>query len=200
MSGELVPLWLKLAYAVFLAVMVPVYARKAAAGVRNFLWFSDIALFGAVAALWLESPLIASMMGVAVLLPELVWNLSFVSRLLFGRGMTGIADYMFDPHERWYMRALSLFHVHMPVVLVWLIWRLGYDDRALLAQTLVAWVVVPLTYAVTEPRFNINRVFGPGTRPQRRLHPLLYLVLLLLIGPLILYVPTHLILRTAFGG
>lgn len=200
MTGELVPLWLKLGYAVFLAVLVPVYTRKAAAGAWNFLWFSDIALFGTAAALWLESPLLASMMGVAVLLPELVWNLSFVSRLLFARGMTGIADYMFDPREHWYMRALSLFHVHMPIVLLWLIWRLGYDDRALLAQTVVAWIIVPLTYALTKPQFNINRAFGPGTQPQRRLPPLLYLVLLLLIGPLIIYVPTHLMLRAGFGG
>lgn len=200
MTVELVPLWLKLAYALFLAVMIPVYARKAAAGVRNFLWFSDIALFGTALALWVESSLIASMMGVAVLLPELVWNLSLLSRLLFGRGLTGIADYMFDAREHWYMRALSLFHVHMPIVLVWLIWRLGYDERALIAQTVVAWIVVPFTYAVTEPQFNINRAFGPGSQPQHRVHPLLYLILLLLIGPLIIYVPTHVILRAAFGG
>jgi hypothetical protein len=199
MTSDLVPLWLKVAYAVFLAIMIPVYAWKAAAGVRNFLWFSDIALFGTVAALWLESPLIASMMGVAVLLPELVWNLSLVSRLLFGRGVTGIADYMFDPREYWYMRALSLFHVHMPITLVWLIWRLGYDTRALVAQTFLAWIVLPLTYALTAPRFNINRVFGPGTQPQRRVHPLIYLFLLMLIGPLIVYVPTHLILDGIFG-
>lgn len=199
MTSDLVPLWLKLAYAVFLAIMVPVYAWKAAAGVRNFLWFSDIALFGTVAVLWLENPLLASMMGVAVLLPELVWNLSLVSRLLFGRGVTGIADYMFDPREYWYMRALSLFHVHMPIVLVWLIWRLGYDSRALIAQTVLAWIVLPLTYALTEPRFNINRVFGPGSQPQRRVHPLIYLFLLMLIGPLVVYAPTHLILDGIFG-
>jgi hypothetical protein len=199
MTAELVPLWLKLAYAAFVAVMIPVYALKAAAGVRNFLWFSDIAVFGTAIALWIESPVLASMMGVAVLLPELVWNLSFVSRLLLGRGVTGIADYMFDPKERWYMKMLSLFHVHMPIALVWLIWRLGYDDRALVAQTLLAWVILPLTYALTEPRFNINRAFGPGGRPQHRLHPLVYLGLLMLIGPLVIYVPTHLILRSLFG-
>lgn len=200
MSAELVPLWLKLAYAAFLAVMIPVYSMKAAAGARNFLWFSDIALFGTALALWLESPLIASMMGVGVLLPEIVWNLSFLSWFIFRRGVPGVADYMFDSREHWYMRALSLFHVHMPVVLVWLIWRLGYDERALVAQTLLAWVVLPVTYAATEPRFNINRAFGLGTQPQRRIHPLLYLALLMLIGPLVVYVPGHFILRALFGS
>lgn len=200
MSVELVPLWLKLVYAAFLAVMIPVYTLKAAAGVRNFLWFSDIALFGTALALWLESPLLASMMGVGVLLPEIVWNLSFLSWFLFRRGVPGVADYMFDPREPWYMRALSLFHVHMPVALVWLIWRLGYDERALLAQTLLAWMVLAVTYAVTEPRFNINRAFGPGRQPQRRIHPLLYLSLLMLIGPLVVYVPAHFILRALFGS
>ena len=39
---------------------------------RNFLWFSDIAFIGAVPALWLESAAIASVLAVAVLLPEIL--------------------------------------------------------------------------------------------------------------------------------
>src|SRR5262249_40872039 len=50
----------------------------------NFLWFSDIALLVTMPALWLESPLLASMMAVAVTLPELAWNLDFFVRLTTG--------------------------------------------------------------------------------------------------------------------
>jgi hypothetical protein len=200
LAPDLVPLWLKLAYTAFVLVMVPVYWLKAAAGPRNFLWFSDIALFGGLVALWLESSLVASTMTVMALLPELTWNLSFFARLFTGRTPVGLADYMFDPEEHWYMRTLSLFHIFMPVVLVWLVARLGYDDRALVAATGLAWIVVPLSYVLTEPRHNINRVFGPGGKPQRSMHPLRYLVLLLAGLPLLAYVPAHFLLRALFGG
>ena len=61
-------------------------------GPANFLWASDIALFVTLAALWLESRLLASMMTLAVLLPELLWNVDFFGSLLgidiFGVGAT----------------------------------------------------------------------------------------------------------------
>lgn len=199
MTGELVPLWLKLAYTAFVAVMVPVYWLRAAAGPRNFLWFSDIALFGTTVALWLESALLASTMAVAVLLPEAAWTISLLSGVLLRKPIRGVGDYMFDTREHWYMRLLSLFHVHMLIVLLWMIWRLGYDGRALMLQTLLAWIVFPLTYAVTEPRHNINRVFGPGATPQRRLHPIAYLAVLMLAAPVLLYLPAHFVLSALFG-
>ena len=198
-ESALLPLWLKLAYTGFLAVMIPTYALRAAAGPSNFLWFSDIAVIVTGLALWLESSLLASMMAVAVLLPEILWNLSVGSRVLVGRSVYGIAEYMFHPHEHWYLRALSLFHVFMPIVLVWLLIVLGYDERALVAQTILSAIVFVLTYLVSDPRYNINRVFGPGSLPQRRLHPIAYLVLVITLWPLLIYVPTHLLLNTLFG-
>ena len=72
---EAIPLWTKLAYTGMVAVILPVYAVRY--GWRNYLWFSDIALVATAVALWLESALLASMMAVGVLLPELLWNVSF---------------------------------------------------------------------------------------------------------------------------
>jgi hypothetical protein len=198
-ESALLPLWLKLAYTGFLAVMIPTYALRAVAGPSNFLWFSDIALIVTGVALWLENSLLVSMMAVAVLLVEVLWNLSVASRVVIGRSIYGIGDYMFDPNEHWYLRTLSLFHVFMPVVLVWMLIVLGYDERALVAQTLLSAVVFGVTYIVSDPRYNINRVFGPGSLPQRRLHPLAYLAVLMLLWPLLVYVPTHVVLTTLFA-
>ncbi len=78
-------------------------------------------------ALWLESPLLASMMTLAIALPELAWNADFFGRLLTGRRLLGLSDYMFDSRYRPFLRALSLFHVLLPIVLVWTVHRLGYD-------------------------------------------------------------------------
>jgi len=191
------PLWLKLGYTLMVTAIVPVYFVHY--GPANFLWFSDIALIATAVALWAESRLLASMMAVAVLLPELLWNISFFSRLLVRVRVSPLADYMFDRAIPLWIRALSLFHIPMPLVLLWMVHALGYDARALPAQTALAWVVFPVTYAVTDPKENINWVFGPGGQPQRRLPPRLYLLLVLLVFPLIVYVPTHVLLTTLFG-
>ena len=193
----MIPLWLKLAYTAMVVAIVPVYC--AYYGLANFLWFSDIALVVTAFALWTESRLLASMMAVAVLLPELLWNVSFFSRLLLRARVSALADYMFAPEIPLWIRALSLFHIPMPLALIWMLATLGYDRRALTAQTALAWVVFPLTYAVTDPKDNINWVFGPGGRPQRRLPPRVYLALLLIVFPLVVYVPTHLLLSALFG-
>jgi hypothetical protein len=193
-----IPLWLKLAYTVMVVAIVPPYVVHY--GPANFLWFSDIALIATGIALWAESRLLASMMAVGVLLPELLWNISFFSRLLVGVRVSPLADYMFDAALPRWLRALSLFHIPMPLVLIWMLSTLGYDPRALPAQTALAWVVFPITYAVTDPAENINWVFGPGGRPQQRFSPRVYLLLVLVVFPLIVYLPTHFLLRAFFDS
>lgn len=196
-TAELIPLWLKIAYSVFVLITVGVYIFKYP--VANFLWFSDIALFVTAIALWLESALLASMMAVGTLLPELMWNVSFFGQLLSGRHVSGLTDYMFEAHRPLYVRALSLFHVILPALLLWMLARLGYDPRALAAQTVLAWVVLVLTYWLTEPKYNVNWVFGWGAKPQRRIPPLVYLGLLMAGFPLVIHLPTHVLLQRFFG-
>ena len=193
----MIPLSVKLAYTFFLCVLVPVYWIHW--GPKNFLWFSDIALLVTAVALWLESSLLASMMTLAIALPELAWNVDFFGRLITGRQMLGLSSYMFDQGKPLALRGLSLFHVALPIVLLWLIDRLGYDGRAWLFQTIVALVVLPVSYLITAPADNVNWVYGPGSAPQTRMHPRAYLVLAMLFFPLVIYLPTHLLLRMLFG-
>src|SRR5688572_18805376 len=185
------PLWLKIGLTVFIVVLVPVYWHHY--GPSNFLWFSDIGLFGAAVALWTGSRLIASMMLLAAAVPDMVWNIDLLVALVSGWHPFGITAYMFDPAVPAYLRALSLFHLFLPPLLIWMVWTLGYDRRALAAQTLLTWVVLPLTYALTDPRKNINWAFGPHGGPQDAVAPWLYLLGVMLALPLLLYVPLHLI-------
>lgn len=189
MDGPQLHLGIKLAYTLFLLVLVPVY--WAHYGARNFLWFSDIALLGMGAALWLESGLLASMMMLAVLLPELAWNLDFFGRLVSGHRMFGMSAYMFEATRPRFLRALSLFHVPLPIGLVWLVVRLGYDRRAWLCQSLLALAVLPVSYWLTDPKDNVNWVHGLG-KPQTALRPWAYLALLIIAFALVLYLPPHL--------
>jgi hypothetical protein len=193
----MIPLWIKLAYTIFVVIIVIVYAIKYPP--CNFLWFSDIALLVTVPALWFESSLLASVMTLTVLFPEVLWNVGFFGQLATGNRMGGLADYMFDPTKPLYLRALSLFHVFLPVLLVWMVARLGYASDALLAATVLAWIIFPLTYWIADPKENVNWVHGLGGELQKRLPPLLYLGLLMAAIPLLIYLPTHFLLLGLFG-
>src|SRR5204863_301216 len=127
------------------------------------------------------SRLPASIAAIGVLPLELAWNADVVT----GGRLIGLAAYMFDKRLSPGLRALSLFHVALPPTLLWLLRRLGYDRRAFAIQCGLTAIVLPLSYAASEPKDNINWVFGPGSHPQRRLPPLLYLGLVMLALPLL---------------
>lgn len=192
------PRRVKILYTLFLVILVPAYLSQY--GAANFLWGSDIALFLLLVAILLETSLPASMMTLAVLVPELIWSVDFLARLLFDFDpalFRGTA-YMFDPGIPFLIRGLSLYHVALPVLLLWLLYRLGYDRRALAAQTLLCWIVFPVSYLVSSPEANINFVYGFGSEPQQWMHPELFILFLMLAFPLLLYLPVHLLLMRLF--
>ena len=191
----MLPLWPKILYAIFLCVLVPTYWIRY--GPKNFLWFSDMALLMLGASLWLESSLLASMAALSVLLLELLWTVDFFVGLVFGKSPTTLSSYMFDSMFSRPLRALSLFHLVLPPLTVWLLYRFGYDSRALVLQTLLAWVVLPVSYLVAKPADNINWVYGFGKR-QTWMPAALFVVLLMILFPLVLYLPTHLLLERVF--
>ncbi|MFC1536415.1 membrane-associated protein [Pseudomonadota bacterium] len=193
----LIPLWLKTAYSAYVAITLPVYYRKY--GPANFLWFSDIALITTVAALWMESSTLASMMIIAILIPEFIWNIGFFSGLITGKPIWGLANYMFDKEKPLYLRSLSLFHIFLPPMLLWMIYRIGYDENALLLQSAVALVVLPICHLFTSREDNINWVFGVGTAAQQKTLPVPHLLLMMVAFPLLIYLPTHLLLMKLVG-
>jgi hypothetical protein len=193
-----IPLWFKIVYTLFVCFVVPIYWRRY--GAVNFLWFSDIALLVTVPALWLESSLLASMMALAVVLPEFAWNIDFLVRLTAGASPIGLSAYMFNPSIPLFLRALSLFHVGLPVLLLWMVHRLGYEKKALLAQTLIAAIVLPLSFFFSDPRQNINWIYGFGEKPQSKVAARWFMVLLIVMFPLMIYLPTHMVLDKLFGS
>jgi hypothetical protein len=150
-------------------------------------------------AIWLESALISGMMTVGIFLPELAWNIDFLWRLLTRKKLFGISDYMFDNTKPAYLRWLSLFHVPLPFVMIYLVYQLGYDEMSLPAMVILSWIILIITYIVSDPSENINWVFGPGKNPQKKLHALLYLLIVLIVFPLFIFIPTHFMLLWLFG-
>lgn len=197
-----IPLWLKLLYSAFVAITVPYYWH--AYGPTNFLYFCDVSVFFALGAVWLEWPILASMPAVGILLPQALWMIDFLAALC-GLNLTGLTAYMFDTSIPLFTRGLSLFHFWLPILLVWLVWRLGYDRRALVAWTLLAWCLLIVCYvwmpAPPPPSdnrslpVNINYVYGLNDQHAQTWMPQnVYFALLMLVLPLGVFVPTHYIL------
>ena len=192
----MIPLGLKIIYTLFVCALVPIYWRQY--GPANFLWFSDIALLGLVPALWMENALLVSMLAVSVVFFEAFWNIDFFFQFATGKSLIGLSAYMFDPKIPLFIRGLSCFHIVLPLILLWGVHWLGYDRRAFLWQTIVTLVVLPLSYLVSNPHENVNWVYGFGQHRQKILPARLFVILLMLLFPLIIYLPTHLLFARIF--
>lgn len=202
-----IPLTAKLLGTLFLAVLIPSYLH--AYGATNFLWFCDTALIITVSGMWLESPLLISMAAVGILLPQCVWLADFGSNVV-GIHLLGLTNYMFDHQLPIFTRGLSLFHGWLPLLLLWLLTRLGYDKRALWAWTALAAGLGFICYFftpaagthLTDPNLpiNINYLYGFNDHePQHWMNQNLYVVLWLSVLWLVAFLPTHLLLRKVFS-
>lgn len=193
-----ISLWVKVPYTLFVCVLVPVYWVKN--GPANFLWGSDISLIVVTFALWFEKSLPASMMAVGTLLIDIAWSVDYVARLLYGVDVFPIGGtrYMFDADTEIWLRGLSLFHVFLPIVVLYVLYRLGYDRRALRWEILLAWLVLPLSYVIGGPERNINFVWGFGQEPQTWMPGPAFLGMLMVLFPVLVFYPTHLLLGRLF--
>ena len=186
------PLWLKIGWTIWLLVWAPLYYRQF--GLQNFLFFCDIGNVLIGIGLWLESPLIFSWAASGLLLFQTIYTVDLAGALLTGRHLFGGTEYMFDPHLPLIVRLLSLFHVVTPLLLLWAIWRLGYDRRGWKLQTLMAWVVVPINY-FWRPERDVNWARGLFFHEQHVTPGWAYLLFYLVTVPLLVYFPTHLLLE-----
>ena len=198
-----IPLAAKLGFTAFMAVLVPTYWVNY--GPTNFLYFCDVALFLTLFGVWTERALPISMAAAGIVLPQLLWVVDFLGEL-FGVPVAGLTAYMFEPQNPLFNRSLSLFHGWLPFLLLWLVWRVGYDRRGLWAWCVTAWALIVVCYvwmppppepgADVDPNLpvNINYVFGLDGRQTWMPAPV-WLFVWMLAQPTVLAGPTHLALR-----
>jgi hypothetical protein len=117
---------------------------------------------------------------------------------------------MFDSRLPLFTRGLSLFHGWLPLLLVWLLFRLGYDPRALtrldrpghgIGVRLLSLHAAPGTH-LADPGIpiNLNYIYGFSDRqPQTWIDQDAYVLLWLGVLWLVAYLPTHLLLRNFFA-
>jgi len=191
MSRGRVPNWIRWGGVVWLVIWAPSYWRTW--GPVNFLHLCDIAVFLTCIGLWRSDSLLLSSQAVGSILADAMWCLDAGGRLFFGRHLFGGTEYLWDAHYSLFSRMLSLFHVFLPFLLLWLVWQAGYDRRGwkLQAGITAALLIVSrfinpalnLNYAFSDPLFH--RAWGPA--PVHLLAILLGIVVLF-------YLPTHLLL------
>ncbi len=191
-----IPLAVKLGYLLWMAIWVPVY--WVFNGPENFLWLCDLANIILLFALCLESPLLMSSQAAGVLLIQFVWVVDFLSAWLLGSHLTGGTEYMFDSGQPRWLRAMSLFHIVIPPLLLWGVYRLGYDHRGWKLQTMIAWLLLPASYLLTGPALNINWVWQPFGLTQSLMPPRTFVLFMMLAYPVIVVFPTHLLLSHWF--
>jgi hypothetical protein len=190
-----IPLGLKVLWTVWVVVWAPFYWRQY--GAQNFLYFCDLGNILIAVALWTESALLFSWQAVGLLVFQTLYVVDLIGAALTGRHLIGGTEYMFDPNIPLLIRLLSLFHVVTPPLLLWAIWKLGYDVRGWKLATLMTWIVIPINY-FWRPQYNINWARGLFMREQHVVPGVVYLFAYLIFVPLLIYYPTHLVLSSWF--
>jgi hypothetical protein len=195
-SQTALPAWLRWAALVWLAIWIPAY--WCTWGAANFVHLCDIAVILTCVGVWTESALLISSQAVSSLVVDAAWILDAGSRLVRGRGVFGGAEYLFDAHFPLWVRLLSLFHIAMPVLLLWALHRTGYDRRGWGLQCAIA---LPAFVAArfTEPLKNINYAFtDPFVHRAWGPAPVHVLISWLFMA-CVVYLPTHLVLKRFFA-
>lgn len=194
-------------FTAFMAVLIPFYWKTY--GPSNFLYFCDVALILTLVGIWTENKLLISLSAVGILIPQFLWVVDFLGGLI-GFAPLGMTDYMFDSNIPLFARGLSLFHGWLPFLLIYLVFKVGYDKRAFKYWTVIAWVLISICYFLMpapgtvleniNAPVNINYVFGfNDAAAQTWMHPHLYFTALMLGLPLFVYYPTARVLKKLFS-
>jgi hypothetical protein len=118
---------------------------------------------------------------------------------------------MFNPALPLFSRLLSLFHGWLPLLLIWLVKRVGYDRRAFVGQTilgvtllLTCYFISPLPPAAADnanAAVNVNYVFGPDPHAiEAFVDPRLWLLMLCAALVVVGYLPAHAIFSRVFAN
>ena len=181
--------------AAWFAVWLPAYAHYWGWG--NFVQICDIAVFLSLAGLWLGSSLLLSSQVVGLLVVTLFWVADAGWRLLLGRHLIGGTEYLWDANFPLWLRLLSLYHIILPVVLLWSLRRVGFDARGWKLQALIA-AAAMAAGRFFDPALNYNMahrdpLFGREWSPAP-----VHVAFIWLVTVAVVYFPTHLLLKKIY--
>jgi uncharacterized membrane protein YwaF len=185
--------WIALTW---LAIWIPAYWRVW--GWRNFLHLCDVAVILSCIGIIFGSRLLISSQVLATLITGILWGLDAGWRGAFHHNLIGGTEYLWDATFPLWVRLLSCFHIALPILLVVLCARVGYDRRALALQSAITLCVMAVSrwmgaagnmnYAFLDPIFH--RTLGPWP---------IHFVIIFAGTILLFYLPAHLILLQKYS-
>jgi len=184
--------WLSI---IWLAVWLPAYSI--AWGWANFLHFCNVAALLTCIGFLIESPLLLSSQAVLSIPGNLLWVIELSNNLLLGHPVFGGTEYMTDASIPLWVRCLSLYHLVLPLLLLWGLHRLGYDRRGWKLQGIISLLILSLS-RFTDPAKNINFVFRDPLFRKTWGMASLYVILIWIGLIVLIYWPTHLALSRIF--
>ena len=203
------PIYIQL-YFGFMMIAVPLYSH--AYGIRNFLYICDVALFVNLAAFLVadkskdQSARLLSATLCGMLVPQGMWVIDFIQCILLGcSSSNSLSGYMFSSELPLYIRAISSFHIWQPFFLLYCIKQIGYyHPDGWITWSKIAALDLLLSYMLSTPPGgpsylprNVNKVYGmDDDKAQTLVHPWLWLALLIVSGPILVYYPSHLLIQT----
>ena len=153
---QVVPYKVKMSYYAFMAFMFPVYITHYP--LINFVNLCQVHLFLVLAGFLTDKHIFISMSALGIIILQLFWCLDFICEIM-GIHFVGGTKYMYNSDIPLYVRILSLYHGWFPFFLLYLIKKVGYDQRAVLYQYILSNSLCLLSYYNSELyNENINFV------------------------------------------
>ena len=191
-SPSTFPNWVRWGAIAWLMIWIPAYWRTW--GASNFLQLCDIAVILTCMGIWTNSSLLISSQAVSALLVDIVWTADAGYQFVFGRHLLGGTEYLFDANYPLWVRLLSLFHLLMPPLLLWALYRVGYDRRGYALQSGIA-LLAFCGARFTNPAKNMNFAFTDPFSHRAWGPPPVHVFVSVLFMMIAVYLPTHLLLQ-----
>jgi hypothetical protein len=171
----------------WLLVWIPVNAKYY--GAVNFLHECDVAVILTAIGLWYSNALLLSSQAIGILIPDFLWCVDAAWRVLLGHHLIGGTEYMWDAQFPLWVRLLSLFHVALPLILIYAVARGGYDRRGVWLQLGIFAVLLGAS-RFTPTDLNINFAFlDPITHRWWGPAPLHFAIIM--TGAMVAFFPVH---------
>ena len=153
-SRRSVPLPARLFFTAWMAFWVPVIVVTS--GPQNFWWLCNLAQFLLLIAVWTDNRLLISSQAGTVLVVGLVWTIDFIAALVLGGSPFGITSYMFNEELALIQRATSIYHIWLPIFVLWLVFRMGYERRGFWLQCAIGTLAIVGSAILGEEGRNLN--------------------------------------------
>ena len=193
----LIPPAAQIGFSLWMLLWVPVVLTTQ--GPQNFWWLCNLAQFILLYSVWTSNRLLISSQAGTIVIVGAAWTIDLAGALITGASPFGITVYMFNDELPVALRATSTYHVWLPLFVLWLCRRQGYDGRGFWVQCVIGTSAILGSWVFGDSVRNLNYTIAPFGIQQVWLPQAVYIPVLCVGTALLLYLPGHFIARAVAG-